>query len=511
MKELNFTIDESLRQGLRRDVRQPSDSVGLSKMKNLIPSAFGAVSPRTITYPISDPALSIDWPFPQLFRGQKTTLLAGKEVIRTVDESDWSTSATGLYKSRTPGTPGTIPGNGGPWHHASFQDKWAMTNGTGMVFSMPSNVSDKVFLDDENTYQSLCNHNERLVFGGCAGTFFAGSRWAKVFNAWRESPNSVFTHEDTAFDTNWVVWGEPLGGADDIPHHVFLAALGVFGDAAFDKVEELILSAVESGAIGMTPLRTPGSVLGVLPLGDGIIVYGARGVSRLTPSGQSYVEGPLHNIGIASRSAFGGDTTGHIYIDDKSQLWKLAASGAPELLGYEEFMDDLTAADIVITRDEYDRDLWITDGTTCYVLTPSDGLGGPMDIKPTGLIRIGSNLYGAANGLSITPTIAEIRSGETDLAERGTKHITTLQIFKSGMTGVQSQNAYRYADVDSFSLTAWTKANRQGVTFPRVSFVDGIVAVKGTVTADDARVWRVEVRYNAEDRRFRRGTKGVPG
>lgn len=511
MREFSFVIDDALKLGLRRDERQARNGPGVIEMTNLKPSEFGAVSPETVTYPITSPALSMDWPFPVLIRGERVTLLAAETALYTVDESDWSTSPITTYDAGTPANTKAISA-GTPWRWATFLDMWFMTNGASMVFKTPSNDSDKTLTVTTPTVQALCNQRNRLVVGGLAGAWFSGSRWAIVLDTWRDiNKQHVLTHEDLSLGTSWVVWGSRLGGASDLPFHLLMAALGLFGNAVFDQVKGPIRQAVEDGEIGMVPVRHPGGIRAVEPLGASIVVYGENGVSRLVPDEHTYREEPVLRVGIAGRAAVGGDEDEHIFVDTQGWLWQYHANEtAPHRLGYKEYLSGLTAADIVISKDESEGDYWIADGTTGYVFTEM-GLGGPVDVQPTNLVwSEAQGLIGAADGLSDGAT-ARVVTDQIDIAERGTKHVTELQVAASGMTSMRSQIDYRYSTADTFARSTVRRLNRQGVSFPNVSFVDGRIVVSGSLgETKDARIQRIEVRYTAEDRRYRRGTKGIP-
>ncbi len=48
--------------------------------------------------------------------------------------------------------------------------------------------------------------------------------------------------------------------------------------------------------------------------------------------------------------------------------------------------------------------------------------------------------------------------------------------------------------------------NSDGVSFPHTSFRDARVAMEGWAENEDARIWGVQLRYNAEGKTYIRGT-----
>lgn len=513
MQELNFLIRESLVNGLEPDPRSPRNAPHMVEMAEMKPSPWGAVSPETVVYPIESPALAMDWPFPQVFRGEKKTLLCLSTAIYEVDESDWTTAAITPYQAASTGSTLTIVA-GGPWTMASFQDCWFLTNGTTFLWSLPSNEDGKVLGTTALTVQGMCSVNNRLILSGLAhsGGWLAGSRFSVLFDVWKETiPDDWFAHETLAFDDRYVVWSEYGGGSSDLPFHNLLLALGVFNTTRFDAMDTLLLDAIEKGDIGFCPTSSPGTCKAVLPLGEDVLAFGVNGVFRLFSQQLRYKPKMIFTTGVLSRSAVCGDGVGReaVWIDTTRTLFRWQSGEGPRELN-KGYFDAYVAADTVISYDPHEQDYWITDGVRCYIRSLT-GLGGPFVVMPTHLFRASNgDLIGAAENLDDTTFAVRLVTSTLDINERGTKHVTTFQVQAEGVTSLAGTTAFRYDHSQAFvELASLSNANPKGVIYMNISFVDGRVVLEGTTTGA-GEIRQIEFRYNAEDRTHRRGTKGTP-
>lgn len=779
MREFGINIDDALINGLLPDARAQRNLPYMQTMQNARPTPFGAVSPERISYPCDADYPTVDWPFPQLLRDERVILEAGATSLSTVS-SAWAKTSVTTYDPDTPANTKAIV-QGGLWNLAAFRDLYFLTNGSSFVWKVPSNTSDKTFVRTDITVKALCRHNGRLILAGCAGSWFAASRFTGILDAWREtSGQDVFTHEDVAIDTGFVFWCEQAGGANDLPFHVFLCMMGMYGDSAFDKVQEMILTHLEQGKIGIAWIPTPGDVKAVKGLGERILVYGDNGISSLNPSGNGYQEGNLIEIGIPGRGAVAGAPQEHLFVDNAEQVWRFpAGAAAPQKLGYDQyikaievfirafgsygsgsgelappnwvavednavlvsdngndqvqrfsrtgvwdsdFITDVTGPtaiavyedeiyvvdnansrvrvysastgayqrqfgaygtgdgqwigcfgiacyddevfvcdagndrvvvfstagvfdrtfgsngtgngqlvypsgisvtkcgkvlvcdegnhriqqfttagtyvrkwgsygtangefacptgivfideEVFVTDSDNDRlqvfdiegtfirkhgvygtgdgdlngpqALWIDDGRAyvadtgnariqvldidfivsllisydpgddeywlatniaSYVLTRT-GLGGPMSAIPTALWRDDlDKLVGSGDNLDDDALVMLLRTQVLDFAERGTKQLNTVQMACRNLKDMRARMHIQYALQDCVANSGWTPFSPEGVAFPVLSFSDGALSVKGTVEKRDARVERIELRYQPEDRRFVRGTK----
>ena len=645
MREHAYTVEKALQNGLRPDIRVPHNAPLMSYMKNAIPSLYGAVSPPGM----AAVNMAVSWPYPQLFEGERGAYLFFEGTVQQVAPmTGWTqtpswivTAAIQPYDSGTPATPSNIAGSG-IWQFASFHDLWFATNGTTLLFDIPSNLASKVYAETGLNASALADYNERLLVAvpGVVGGGMA-TRQAALLASWLDtSPEELVTHDGMTWagDPSWLVWSPAGGGAHDIPFHTLIAMIGCLGTTGFDKVEEQIVSDVEKGRLGFLPVRVDGTIRALKQLGNDLIVYGSQGVTILRPQGGTFLELPTqYSAGLAGRGAVGGNRRRHVFVDSQFMLWEAVDNEAPRLLGYKDQLDAMTAADIMISYDPEEDHFWITDGTVCFVLS-SLGLGGPMDVCPTSLLRnaqapglIGPRLdlaatecltngdFAAAGGAgtdwtvgagwtaddddnvirhasgfatleqadadlgasmvtgstyqvtillsgvsegTLTPTVSgtagaalnkdgvhvqeiivasgggdfvltpsdqfvgavefascelvpesrtmELHSNVLDIGERGNKQADLLQVTRENLADLEGRLEVRYNDEGAFKASPWRYANEMGIVNTVASFVDGKIEVRGEVDGNDGRVESIEVRYKAEDRRARRGTKGIP-
>jgi|GEM_PF-3006378 len=524
MREYNFMIRDALSNGLR-PVGMGRNSPYCDRMKNLVPWGTMARTPKWPTFPISG-SFSGEWPWPQLTRGESVTLLRDKTELYSVNESTWSTTAMTRRRSYSPSVSdvaltGTYKLN----LLEEFGECWFLCDGNGLWFKLPY-FSDYV-LRYSVTYptipelSAIAKFDNRLFIGGLDGGnpayegWFYNARVLIIEEAWRKTaPEHVFISDDSdPFSTrNWIVWSEPNGGADDMPFYLFLAMLGAFSTDGFDKVHILLKNSIENRRIGMLQLPTQGQVRRLIPFGPGMLAFCDDGICdvRRTREDSYYEATKSDQLTLANPAAIDGDSGQIVFVDKAGILWRYWMEDQyrrTEQRDYSEFFNAMDLAKLRVTRDAHRNHYWLSDGTTCYVWTPQ-GLGGPMDLRPTSVqIKDGAPLgytFGTSSGQ------VQVASAPLDINERGRKHITTYQIAYSGLTAVKGAVDYRYNSVSEYVRSTLKPANPEGVVYPGVSFVDGRVVVQGDVSGTSAEIERIEVRYQNEDRRARRGTKGQP-
>jgi hypothetical protein len=104
-----------------------------------------------------------------------------------------------------------------------------------------------------------------------------------------------------------------------------------------------------------------------------------------------------------------------------------------------------------------------------------------------------------------------------DIGDRGTKHITAVKGDINRMNKMYSRVITKGLGVDIRCQSRHSPNvpfNLNNVAFPRSSFVDGRLLIAGewdpTMNNEGSSIGHIEVRYQAEDKRFTRGTRGVP-
>lgn len=316
MMEFPHIIRDTLVNGLTPNWPPPIDSPYLTALENARPLRDGACSLERIATPLLP---EVAHPFPQLIRGELTTLLCDEQTVSTISP-EWVATEVSMYRPEEQGDLVT-PLAGGIWHHASFNAIWFLTNGASLVCSVPSAYQGRVLCSNTLGVQTLCAHRNRLVLAGLRGDWFDGPEWARVLDAWRDTGtmNSI-GFRNMAFDANWVVYGERGGGSSAVPFHVLLTALGYFGSDEFANMEEVITDYIERGELGMCPVPFPGTIRAALPFGDSVRIYGSEGICTLVQQDNRYVPGGFLKPGIPGRGCVDGDDLQHVWVRTDGQL-----------------------------------------------------------------------------------------------------------------------------------------------------------------------------------------------
>lgn len=215
----------------------------------------------------------------------------------------------------------------------------------------------------------------------------------------------------------------------------------------------------QSNVAGAMPLDWKGWIYEIKKLGKKVIIYGANGVSILTPSDKYYGLETICRIGLHSKRAIVGTDEKHFFIDKIGQLWKL--DKVLELLDYSEFF--LTMENLVMSYDVQNDLIYICDGTSGYVYSPKNkSLGqGPVNITGVG-VRDG-NLYIVSSGEIEVPPF-EIC---TDIYDFGTRKFKTIRMLEIGTDLTENMEAsidYRVSNRVVFSNIGWHPVTLEGVS-----------------------------------------------
>jgi hypothetical protein len=512
VSEYSFPVIEHLRNGLSPDARMPRNSPYAETLLNLQATQYGAVTPDAITNPISG-GPTPNWGTAgtvQMFRGERNRWVMGQTQGYSASAS-WAATSVGATFTA-----------GGPWQAVFFQEIPFFSNGT--VFLWGTSLLRTTAL----TVQGLGKHQNRLLLGGVAGSILAGTVFQRVFQQWKNTATGDrLAYAAQAFDTGWVLYGERGGGSSDRPFDALLSLLGLYttgqiGESTNNQadLEAHLLTQLEEYQWGMGPLRYPGAVMAFHELADAPLAFGAGGVARLRQDGDIYFDDRIHAIGIGGRGCVGGDLLECVFIDAAREIWRIVPGSVPQRLNYAHHLGGLTLANTTIAYDPAEKTYWIADKASGFILDMSGSaptLSGPMQVFPTSLVREGGALLGVTRDVRVDPTKTPVlfRSMPLDVNERGTKHLTTLQVGQEGVGLLTGGMDYRYDDsASSYDTGIYTQATPASAIFPypRVSFVDGKVVVSGEVpNGEEGQIERIEVRYQAEDITFRRGTKFLVG
>lgn len=525
MKE--FTSAVRVGPGLRRDSRNPRNSVGLTVCTNLRPTPImnGEAATLATFSPPTDPfspdadtylqtlggSYAVSHPQPALLKGREVTLLVhgGAGAIRPITEgSNWTAGSAYTVKDAYDiSSTGTISGTGS-WHFADFGDAYCLVNGSCTIiksnrWAMFGGFSDLVATDTP-TVTTCCASRGRMIMGGFDSSDFFNEEWEAFLRAafdigvgiaWPGLP-----------DTNWVWWSQ-------IGSHAFwlfypkdsIEGLVDGGEEPYTYNNPMLWEMIERNEMGFMPMNWQGTVRCVKSLGKGVMVYGDNGVSYMPMAGNTYGLSDLLSHGVANRSAVGGNEMEHIFLDEAGYLWRVDASNPfPQRLGYKEFFEGMVDNDVVIQYAPVEDEYYISDGTDCFCLTRA-GL-----FKTTFLTT--SVVYG--DGVDIGLYVQPGNSDDdyayltSDTLDMGLRSVKTLErVILTITTGTKTEvSAYwRMSSGDSWAQTDWSVCNSEGVAYLPIMAVEFKIAVRCSDYSDIA-VDEVEAQFKTDDKRVIRGT-----
>jgi hypothetical protein len=505
--ENSFETSQSFRNGLAPETEPRVNTPYMVRTTNVIPSESGWRTAPVIARPGIFDTGPKEFPFPMAFKGDSVRLYLHEDEVYTLNSS-FAVSGALTKNLRAGGT--TTIGLGSAWHCETFLDMFWATNGSSLVYKIPSDDGD-MYVDNALTVQAIARHDYRVLFGGMSGAWFAGSRWATVFNAWRDTHHGqLFVHDGIQANATYVVWSEGGGGSVDVPFYAFAASLGLLGDSVFDTAEEVIADAVERGEIGLQPIRKVSTIRQMKQLGNRVIVYGDNSISELRPIEGGFQEELIADFGVGGRTCVGGDTRGHLIVSNDGQIYTFFANqDAPERQGYRQYLSDLSMPRVVVSFDPVERYFWITDGWECYVYTRT-GLGGPMNVRPSCLFR--DDAEGLV-GVYTTPTTLKwsFETSKFDMAERDFKHISAVQLHGSNFVVARARIKGNYQVGGREIACPWAQFGPHGVSYPSMSFIEASIECEGWANDQDVDCTNMEVRYHQEGKAHKRGTSGISG
>jgi hypothetical protein len=465
MKEFDFSFIEGLKKGLRSDRSNPRNSEALVECYNMKPLEKGLRPFVPLSNPFSALVLlhedsgdvlledggtvllesgefdSIDWPFPQLFIGMRRRILCTRTRVYELD-SNWNPILRVEVTS------------GGRWDLIDYGTYVVLVNGSAIVYiDSDGDFAQAPYLSTMPLVSTGCDFKGQMVGGN-------------VKSSWHDC------------GTGSVVWSR-IGYAEFTP-----------GDKNIEA--------------GYRHLKHEGEVLRVLRLGDAVMVYGENEVAAMPPHGTTFGWEELLDVGLANKGALGGNEKFHAFVDKNYEVW-LADSGLkPQKLGYQEFMENLTLADIVVSYDGGKKEFYIADSATGYLLTPY----GMCQVfqSPTSVASTKGTAYGVFN--SSTDLYGKVTTDLMDYSNYGRgrdlKTISSLEIGGYGTGTVQTALDYRY-DMDAALVrSSWVRVNPQGNAINMVTAAEFRLCIR-TSDYSDFDLDYITVRIKFTDRRFRRG------
>jgi hypothetical protein len=244
---------------------------------------------------------------------------------------------------------------------------------------------------------------------------------------------SYSVYLDTA-KTNWVKWSK-IGSLDFTQDH--------------------------SNVAGQRPMDWSGNVYAILRLRSSLIIYGANGISVMSPKDVFWNYETIFKLGTKGRHAqiSIADQT-HYFIDSSGYLWKLGETF--ERLGYKEFLSTLVSP--VMSYDPVNDYIYMCDGTRGFVYSLTSGCLSKGPVNITGFISRNGVNYTTAPA-AITNPAATFTTGIYDFDTRKEKTIFNLEVGLSIAQAVQITILYRTNHASTFSSTPTVTVTHRGIAY----------------------------------------------
>jgi hypothetical protein len=264
----NIQFDDALRAGIKTDSRVPRGALALDQCDYLRATEFGLKDFLPITQPIDNADLTPGegtwtYPYPQLFRGAKTTLLCFADAVYEVNESTWTAAELSLYDAADFGD--YVPGagsitTGGPWHFVDYHDNWVLFNGITTIWM--TSFYDRPLATDDVSISTGCDLKNRMFMGGFnPANFYALADWPTYWKTLLEDcPPELeqkYRTMATGADSNWAWWGT-IGGGDLL----WLVSKTLYTTGAMPASNMLSNGGFTGGATGWTGVPAGGWAYG---------------------------------------------------------------------------------------------------------------------------------------------------------------------------------------------------------------------------------------------------------
>ena len=419
---------------------------GAVLLRNLVPDSGFWRVPRV-------PIIPTGWTSgTQVFRGRTATVFCTPTTVGILSEPSLTV------------TPLTSVPSGGAWCFADFGPVWLAANGSRLVGMFPTEPSGFRTINQASPHFGVvaCHNDTRLIYGDCT------------------------------LGQNWVGWS--CIGGEDIPYLLY----GVAPPTSLLQLNES----------GQAPMPFRGRILAIRPLRDRVMVYGEDGVIALRPVGTGYgledVRGIPPGVGIAGRAAVDGNVDKHLFVGTDGALYSVGAN--LDATRIETVVAVPTTPTVVWNGT--DGEFWVS-GTADSLVVTEAGVGGLVEavVKSIALVP-GLGLRACGTGY---PDLlrAELWTNMVDAGGAEQKKLTYIRVAGDGLTKLRVGAKVRHMTGAALVQSPYVQCSPEGAGYLNTVMVSGQIGVAATVSPG-SRIWGVEVRYQAHDRRFIRGTRGIP-
>lgn len=333
------------------------------------------------------------------------------------------------------------------WNIASHPDGficsgWDVSTDSGHPFYYDENIG--LFYHVNMHLASICSHVDgRMYMAGKLGSFIRGDTAGYVWRRLTDGSLDMLSNEtNPVLDDRCIYWS--CIGMDDVP--------GIF--FPYLETDEAFLNRWERNEAGFLLWPYPGTIYRLLSLADGVMAYGENGLAFLKPvfSPITVCTQELGAIPLAGRMAVCGNGTLHYFLDVEGALWRVTPGPKLERLGYSDILGSLTlSSTILVIHPDKDK-LYISDGTTSYLLSQGRLVECPEHVYS--LVSFSNEVAGTVKAISDS---FEVETGVVDFGNRDVKTLSriTYDGFASS-SGMLGKVFYRMNRGDAWTDTGWS-------------------------------------------------------
>ena len=446
------------------------DGAFLVECQGKRPSDNGLINHVTLTDRVGHS--TVTWPFPQLFRLRQALLELGATEAYTINESTWGATLITTYNAASTGITKTIT-QGGAWQVADFNDVWFATNGTTMLARLPDSGTWKVVAQDSLTVKSVAEGFGRLLVSGMSGSRLSAARFTALFDRWMKAASNMYsTAIDQTVGANVVMYSEEQGGEVYYPFVRVMSIMGFPNDTRFDNIKAEIYAAVENGEIGFIIPFHKGTTTNIAQIADTVLLASADGITSVQSTENGLLPVDLFPFGPVSRGAMAGNHAVQYFVDQDGDLWEIGQNLQYRNLRFREWIGPLTLANLKLTYNETEGELYISDGTACYVY----GAKGMSEttLIPTSLIKASGGIVAPVKSLSDATVV--LKTGSLSLNNRRAKTLQEVELHHDDAVGdVTLVVQYKVNETTGFVTCTGIAPDSRGV------FVVGITGVEFTL------------------------------
>ena len=458
MREFELVIEEAFKVGLRVDSTNPVNSQALVECKGFKCGNNGLEGYSSLLDPLPGTLdMHYIWPYPQMLFQDLYRVLVVRDSVNMEDRvyivaSDYSAATQIMAIDELTYGVGTL------MELADFGEYAFMTNGVIMIYFDPTLSAwiKETSITTIPMMRTVCNFKGQAV-GGC------------ILSDWYDC------------DETYYVWS---------------------------RIGEMDFTPTRRNEEGFRRDPYGGEVFHVRKLGGEVIGYSSKGITRMVPVSSpatTFGFDEVDNIGLINRGALNGDANIHCFVDVEYNLWKFEKGGVPKLLGYKEFIGQLTTADIIVSYDSNEKDFYISDGVKTFLLSQYGLTEVPQHPSAIWYDRDSYILPEVEDSYSPAVVIDRV-----DFGYNGQKTIFGIEVGKQDIDDLEVAIDWRLDSNVSFKRTGYKPFNSQSSAVNIISGNEFRVVLRGSELLSNPKLDWLKARYKMTDMRGIRGVYAPP-